>query len=95
MAKDISEEFILCAAVKFKHTIISGFRHKDCNDVIRFLNPKITYEELPERENQGFLTSENRFVNRKVAFLIAKSQEQIISLIKDFDECELTSEDLY
>lgn len=44
---------------------------------------------------QGFLTSENRFVNRKEALQIAKANNQIIHSIPLDEGIGLTSEDIY
>ena len=88
------KEFILCAAINYHGTIISGFRHADCYSLLKSLLPQISEE--PERKDQGFLTSQNRFVDRKEAFQIAKEQKQIIHhLFDDVDDNLLTSEDLY
>lgn len=93
---DFKMEYILCAAIDYNGIIISGHRHRNCNDVLRKLKQGIKETEIPNRDKQGFLTSENRYVNRGEAFVIAKKQNQIINrIIIDFDKCDLTSEDLY
>lgn len=91
------KEFILCAAIRlFNGTIVSGFRHKDCYEVLRDLVPDLTESEEPGREDQGFLTSKNRYVDRAEGFKIAKENKQIIhSMFDNDDEGQLTSEDLY
>lgn len=70
-------EYILCASINYKGTYIHGYRHGTCYDALRKLAPKITEDELPTREQQGFLTSKNRYVSRKEAWKIAKAQKQI------------------
>ena len=71
---NMSDEFILCAALNYNGTIISAARHSDCYAIIKEL---FTDPVLPEREHQGFLTSKNRFVDRKEAWKIAKTNNQI------------------
>lgn len=100
------KEFILCSAVHYKNgaksnvigvesgTVIFGKRHNDCNIILRCLFGDSV--AIPEREQQGFLTSQNRYVSRSEAFKIAKSNKQIIHKMFDNDrEGSLTSEDLY
>ena len=71
------KEFILCASIKYKDTIISGHRHGDCYAILTSLIGEIDDEFLPGREAQGFLTSENRYVSREEAWVIAKENNQI------------------
>ncbi len=91
------KEFILCAAVNYKGIIVSGYRHGDCADVLKdLLSEHIGFVDTPERKDQGFLTSHNRFVDRKEAFVIAKANNQIWHKLHDgVEEGQLTSEDLY
>ena len=52
----------------------------------------------PDREYQGFLTSENRFVNRMDAWVIAKNNNQIkfgLEASDNGENSELISENLY
>lgn len=60
-------EVIVCAAVRASNgKIVSGHRH---NDAIRALQAMDGYEcEQPHGEDQGFVTSNNRFVNRREAY---------------------------
>lgn len=92
-------EFILSAAINWKGIIISGYRHGDCYKTLRDLLSKYTTPDeanLPQREDQGFLTSHNRYVSRAEAFKIAKLNNQIIhKMFDNDDEGILTSEDLY
>lgn len=84
---DNSKEYILCAAMRFTDedevTIFTGFRH--C-DIIRT-------GVVPNYCDQGFLTSHNRFVDRRLALIIAKECGQV----GDKTHCEnaLYTEDLY
>ena len=89
------KEIILCAAINYKGIIICGHRHGDCYTVLRDLLSKyITPDDLPEREDQGFLTSFNRYVDREEAFLIAQANDQI-QFGKDCTDKILISENLY
>lgn len=88
--------------------VICGRRHNNCyqtiksltnfsaNEVIGDLIKSLTREEL--REHQGFLTSLDRYVNRKEAWKIAKENNQIqfgLSASEDGDDSILISENLY
>lgn len=87
------KEFILCASIDYNGTIISGRRHHDCYRILKELLGDV---ETPDRDKQGFLTSNNRHVSRKEAFIIARDNNQIFHNIHDGKEdVELTSEDLY
>lgn len=89
------EEFILCAAIDYEGLIISGHRHSDCYNVLRTLKPDAVD---PERDKQGFLTSENRFVHRKEAWDIAIRCNQVKygkDATDNGDESILISENLY
>lgn len=83
-----TEEYILCAAIrlKFSRVLICGHRHGDCYATLEHLNKKVNLTF----SRQGFLTSRNRFVNRKEAAKIAFKAKQIQ---KETDI--LISEDLY
>lgn len=96
MAKNISEEHILCAAVKFCGAVIPGYRHSNCYNTIKLIAPNHKFNGA-DRENQGFLTSNERFVNRADAFQIARKQNQIqkTSPMATAKSGELTSEDIY
>ena len=85
----MNKDYIVCSAIwlrsveSFSSTIGSvpngivfpGLKHRDCMSLIDSLIPK---ELLPEFEFvEGFLTSENKFVNRVGARFIAKRSGQI------------------
>ena len=60
-------EFVVSAAVRASNgKVVTGHRHIDA---IRELQEMLGYEnEQPHGENQGFVTSTNRFVNRAEAY---------------------------
>lgn len=98
-------EKILCAAIWYDDgksrtnlprniqygIVAAGVRHCNCFTILRALHPDLVY--LPKAV-QGFLTSENRFVDRVEAALIAKNAQQIEEP-KFFGGLELDSSDLY
>jgi len=90
------KEFIICAAVMYKGNMITGYRHGDCINVIKLLVEDLNEEDIPDRKDQGFLTSKNRYVSRNEAFKIAQENKQIWhSLHEGVEENQLVSEDLY
>lgn len=94
----MQREWILCASINYKGIIINGHRHSDCYEILKKLCPDIPNEDLPQRERQGFLTSENRFVSRKKAYIIAKENNQIQygkDASENGDQSQLISENLY
>lgn len=107
---NILEEFIICAAIHLDDgqkyddmpenietgIVISGRRHGDCYTSLKVLNAEYWKDYDNGRENQGFLTSKNRYVSRNEAFLIAQKQGQIFHRMHDGKTSEmLVSEDLY
>jgi hypothetical protein len=92
-------EYILCSALMYRGMIIAGHRHSDCYAVITNLYKMFTADTipitgLPERKDQGFLTSHNRYVSRVEAWEIAKANDQI-AFGKDSSDDFLISENLY
>lgn len=87
-----STEYILCAAIKIdvdnEPIVISGYRHGDCFNIIHKLYPN----KYINQDEQGFLTSSGRFVDRIEAKKIAKQADQ---LIRDSAFSSLISEDIY
>jgi hypothetical protein len=79
-------EIIICAAVRTSDgKIVKGHRH---NDAIRALQVMDGYEcEQPRGEDQGFVTSANRFVTRRVAYRLHFPDRT--------EPDELRSDDLY
>lgn len=92
---DSQKEIVICAAVRATDgKIVRGHRH---NDAMRTLQGMPAYkDERPHGDDQGFVTSLNRYVTRKEGCEI-----QIAAGIESFDTkkpyCgeELYSEDLY
>lgn len=87
-------EYILCAAIKLSvkenepSVIVGGYRHKDCiESAIR-----LGYTHYISQNEQGFITSTGRFVDRKEAKNIARTAKQ---LIRDSNNEKLMSEDIY
>lgn len=74
--------------------VVLGYRHRHCESIKTLLNPTYDKDKTVD-ENKGFLTSHNRFVNRKEAFIIAKERGQIIHNATDMSNPILVSEDLY
>lgn len=68
--------------------VICGLRHLNCITTVNILTGK-TMKSF--EYTQGFLTSDNKFVNRKEAFWIALHAKQIPQQIPK----ELHSEDIY
>ena len=61
-----NNEFVICAAIKDDYNrIIRGHRHHDCIRTLRDMP-----NGLERTFNQGFITSTNRFVERKEAMQI-------------------------
>jgi hypothetical protein len=88
------KERILCAAIWYKGRIpFCGFWHKDILDLMKPLFPDVHQEIVDNERNRGFLTSENKFADRNLAYIIAKEAGQL-RIIHD-DTPILTSEDLY
>jgi hypothetical protein len=89
---------ILCSAITYNDTIICGYRHGDCYKVIENLLG-IKSDDLPGgREREGFLISDNRFVDRKEAWKIAKENNQIkfgLEASENGEDSQLISENLY
>ena len=106
-ATKIHAETILCAAIHIDDgksykgqptniatgLVLSGHRHGNCFQLLGILDtyPSTRFDGKIE---QGFLTSQNRFVNRKQAYTIARAQQQIISAHQP-QRGHLLSEDLY
>ena len=87
-------ERILCAAIQIRKSkddepiVIGGYRHGECFEAAS----KLGYMAYIDQDEQGFITSTGRFVNRKEAKMIAKQAEQ---LIRNSEFESLISEDIY
>lgn len=75
------DEHILCAAVRLKKDnsdqpiILGGYRHADCfGSAIQ-----LGYTGFIDENDQGFLTSKGRFVDRTEALTIARRADQLNS----------------
>lgn len=79
-------EIIICAAVRASNgKVVSAYRH---NDAIRALKAMAGYEnEQPRGKNQGFVTSTDRFVDRREAYRLHFPDR--------VEPDELRSDDLY
>lgn len=92
--RESNKEICICAAVKDQFgNIYRGHRHGDCMMAIRQRGKEMERKE----DSQGFITSKNRFVNRREGLILQKEAG-----IKSADEkyeggygVELFSEDLY
>ncbi len=90
---------IICAALKVQvegldhTTIIPCIRHGDGFKILEDLGyaPKTKYKVL----EQGFLTQDKVFLNRRDARLYASDIGQLSSTILRYSSDELYSEDLY
>jgi hypothetical protein len=90
-------EFILCAALNYRGNIICGHRHSDCYETLKKV-VNVDDIDMPQREHQGFLTSLNRYVDRKEGWKIAKENNQIqwgLSSSENGADSQLISENLY
>lgn len=79
-------EIVICAAARASNgKVVRGHRHIDA---IRSLQTMDGYEfEQPDAESQGFVTSTNRFVNRREAYRLQFPDRT--------EPDELRSDDLY
>ncbi len=103
-------EIILCAAIHVKDCnthenqpkniksgfVITGRRHFNCYYTLSLMGDGYN-KFMIGREGQGFVTSEDRYVDRKEAYKIAFAADQITGPNKGCPENEmgLSSEDLY
>lgn len=75
VTKTIDTEYILCSAIKYNNIVVCGRR---CADVIETI---LAFDENPDKNqlnnNQGFMTSKGRFVDRFDAWDIASDNGQI------------------
>lgn len=72
-------------------------RHSHCYEALRLIYTLNWLEKINHNNViQGFITSDNRFVDRKEWYLIAKEAKQTTNMIRKEIEWEvLFSEDLY
>lgn len=99
-------ERILCSAIHcmrydvFVHQpvninsgyVIAGLRHHNCFEILSRLDGEFDKTKIV----QGFLTSKNRFVDRKEGFTIARCANQLLVKEPSWDkDTILCSENLY
>lgn len=83
--------------------VVTGRRHHNCYATLSSIGKVLGLEdkalrsfERIDRDNQGFITSSDRYVSRAEAFIIAKEMNQIFHKMHCDDyEGILISEDLY
>lgn len=96
--KMFEKEFIICAAIKIEDTgkIYYGHRHRHCLDASNGeLSWTLNRQQISKiKRIQGFITSKNRFVDRKEALIIALENDQVLDK-KEIRGNDLYSEDLY
>lgn len=99
---------ILCAAIHYNDGkeyvhqpkniksgfVVSGRRHHNCIQTMVVLSGKMLAERIRDEveETQGFITSDDAFVNRFDAYKIAEENNQ---LLNKHSNGKLYSEDLY
>ena len=104
----MNEERVLCAAIWYKEIlpikdhpckprninkgiVLCGWRHSDV--IAQMCGLKGLRTDHISDHEQGFLTSKNRFVDRREAFNIASESHQIRGAM--YDRNELYPEDIY
>jgi len=99
-----TKEKIICSAVKVEGVseklddIYLGLRHNHCFAEVARRREVLEVDdslrvEMARNKTQGFLTSENRFVDRFEGMIIAVRNNQLIANHGEIDK--LYSEDLY
>ena len=91
-------EFCICAAIKMPNgDIIHGHRHNHCYDVVRATAQTEEDRLKIVHAEQGFVTSEGRFVGRKEAMQIQKEsgRPSKYGVSGQYNGDILFSEDLY
>ena len=99
----IPAPYILCAAIHFPNGkkysdqplniesgyVVAGRRHSNCYKTLEIIGVNIGD---CDRKDEGFITSDNRFLNRAEAALLAKERGQ---LLVNYTPEILISENLY
>lgn len=81
-----------------KGIVVCGHRHSNCIDIMKSLGELRTVRFSPDgvgESEQGFMTSENRFVDRTEAMEIAIKAGQVLRNFLSNPMIGLFSEDLY
>ena len=87
------KEIVICSAVKTTcGLIIRGHRHHDCLAAIHHRGLRA---EEASADSQGFITSENRYVNRKEGFKLQIAASIPSASPGGYRYPNLFSEDLY
>jgi hypothetical protein len=95
--KDYTPEIVICAAVKCADRIVRGHRHANCIDTAHRMGLDTSHMS----EDEGFITSRNRFVSRVEGYNIqvAAGIHSVLEGTEHADGVylhgELYSEDLY
>lgn len=96
------QERIVCAANRYGGVILVGVRNGSSDMYSLFDHAEDVCEfsfkdTLSDKEEQGFITSKYRFVDRTEAWKIAVEQKQIVRRVggDDLDGGTLYSENLY
>lgn len=77
--------------------VIAGMRHHNCIAIFSIMQEGVPREEtlkLMRTEDQGFITTLNRYVDRKEGLQIALAANQVLD-INEIRGTNLYSEDLY
>lgn len=99
------DEYILCAAFHVKTPkkynsqpiniesglVILGRRHHNAGEILNLIFPEKSNLDIID----GFITSKNRFLDRKEALKLAKTTDQLVDLGLYENAEILISEDLY
>lgn len=94
---DTQKEIVICAAIDFDGRVVRGHRHSDC---IHTAN-RMGIDTKHRSDAEGFITSKNRFVDRKEGYelQIAAGIKSVLSggiyASDAYRGKELYSEDLY
>lgn len=105
MTINTDQEYILCAAIWYKNLptnrllptninngqVICGHRHPHCISIVKDLSDLRSVISEVGDYTQGFITSKNRFVDRKEGAIIFQSYGGVLK----YSSNTLYSEDLY
>ena len=88
---------IICSAIRVGDIVICGLRHSDCFEILNRLDPIRSMEarQYPDGIIQGFITHENKFLDRYEAYRYAKFCGQISDTAQEKKNEEHTSNMLY
>ena len=92
------KEIVICSAIKMHDDyVVRGHRHMDCIITARKIPRYSKLGKGPHWENQGFVTSFNRYVDRKegLRLQLKAGIESHAKIYGDDYGYQLFSEDLY